>query len=53
MKFKIEEKDLIAFVGFCILLLYICAIGVLNLSTLAEEGHLYGLDVDPIEIFTI
>ena len=50
MKFKIDEKDLIAFAGFCILLLYICAIGVLNLSTLAEEGHLYGFL--PFKAFT-
>ena len=50
MKFKIESKDLAAFIGFCLLLLYICAICVLNLSTLASEGHFYGLL--PFKAFT-
>ena len=50
MKFKIEEKDFIILICFCILLLYICSIGVLNLSTLATEGHFYGLL--PFKAFT-
>lgn len=50
MKFKIESKDLAAFIGFCLLLLYICAICVLNLSTLASEGHFYGFL--PFKAFT-
>lgn len=50
MKFKIEAKDLIIFVCFCILLLYICSIGVLNLSSLSIEGEFYGFL--PFKAFT-
>lgn len=50
MKFKIESKDLVIFICFCVLLLYICSIGVLNLSTLANEGHFYGFL--PFKAFT-
>jgi type IV secretory pathway TraG/TraD family ATPase VirD4 len=50
MKFKVSKNDLIIFVIFCILLLYLCAIGVLNFVTFGSEGHLWGLD--PIPAFT-
>ena len=50
MKFKIEPKDLIIFVCFCVLLLYLCSIGVLNISYLSREGHFYGLW--PFKAFT-
>ena len=50
MKFKIEEKDLIIFIAFCLALLYLCSIGVLNLSSLAVEGKFYGLS--PFKAFT-
>ena len=50
MKFNVEKKDLIIFGIFCIFLLYICCIGVLNASTLATEGRFYGLL--PFEAFT-
>jgi len=50
MKFRAEPKDIVIFVIFCIFLLYICCIGVLNASTLATEGRLYGLL--PFEAFT-
>lgn len=43
MKLKIEPKDLVIFLCFCIILLYICCIGVLNISYLSTEGHFYGL----------
>ena len=43
MKFRVEPKNLIIFGVFCIFLLYICCIGVLNASSLATEGKLYGL----------
>ena len=43
MKFKVEPRDLLIFVIFCIFLLYLCCIAVLNLSSLATEGHFYGL----------
>ena len=50
MNFKVEPRDLLIFVIFCIFLLYICCIGVLNASSLATEGHLYGLL--PFKAFT-
>ena len=50
MKFKIESKDLIIFICFCVLLLYLCAITVLNLSTLSTDGVFYGLL--PFKAFT-
>ena len=50
MKFRAEPKDLVIFGCFCVFLLYICCIGVLNVSTLASEGRFYGLL--PFEAFT-
>ena len=43
MRFKVETKDLITFLIFCVFLLYICCIGVLNVSSLASKGEFYGL----------
>ena len=43
MKFKVEPKDLLIFVVFCIFLFYLCCLIVLNISYLAQEGHFYGL----------
>ena len=50
MKFRIEKKDLVIFICFCIFLLYICCIGVLNASTLVSEGKFYG--ILPFKAFT-
>lgn len=50
MKLKIEPKDLVIFLCFCLILLYICCIGVLNISYLSTEGHFYGLL--PFKAFT-
>jgi len=50
MKFKIERKDFIILCCFCVFLLYICCIGVLNISSLATEGHVSGLN--PFPAFT-
>ena len=50
LKFRAETQDIVIFVLFAIFLLYLIAIGVLNFSTLAIEGHFYGLN--PIEAFT-
>src|SRR5574344_2052393 len=47
MKFKVSKNDLIIFVLFCILLLYLCAIGVMNFVTFGSEGKLWGLDPLP------
>ena len=43
MKFKVEPKDLLMFRIYCILLLYLCAIAVLNFTSLLNEGSFYGL----------
>ena len=50
MKFKVEPKDFLLFCIYCILLLYLCAIAVLNVSSLAQEGRFYGLL--PFKAFT-
>ena len=50
-KFRADEKDLKIFAGFCILLLYLCAIGVLNAHSIATTGKLYG--ILPFEAFTL
>ena len=42
MKIKVEKKDLIIFIAFCIFLLYLCAIGVLNVSSIISEGKFSG-----------
>jgi len=50
MKFNAEPKDWIIFGCFSVFLLYMCAVGVLNASSLATTGVLYGFN--PIEAFT-
>lgn len=50
MKFKVEPKDFLLFCIYCGLLLYLCAIAVLNVSSLAQEGRFYGLL--PFKAFT-
>ena len=49
-KFRADAKDIKIFIGFCILLLYFCSIGVLNAHSLATSGKLYG--IIPFEAFT-
>ena len=46
-KFRADPEDILMFVLFAIFLLYIVCIGVLNLSTFATEGRLYGLNPFP------
>ena len=50
MKFKVEPKDFLLFVIYCILLLYLCAIAVLNFTSLQVDGTFYGLL--PFKAFT-
>ena len=50
MKFRVEAKDLIVFGIFCVFLLYLCCVGVLNISYLATEGRFFGLL--PFKAFT-
>ena len=51
LKFRADAKDIKIFVGFCFLLLYLCAVGVLNAHSLATEGTFYG--IVPFEAFTL
>lgn len=50
MKIKVEKKDLIIFCAFCVFLLYLCAIGVLNTASIVSEGKFYGFL--PFKAFT-
>lgn len=50
MKFKVEPKDFMLFVIYCVLLLYLCAIAVLNFASLSSDGTFYGLL--PFKAFT-
>ena len=50
MKFRVDEKDLKIFIAFSVLLLYLCAIAVLNVHALATSGTIYG--IVPFEAFT-
>ena len=50
MKFKITPKDALIFCLYCLLLLYLCAIAVLNFSSFLNEGEFYGLN--PIKAFS-
>lgn len=50
MKFRAEPKDILIFLFFCLFLLYLVAIGVLNASSLTSTGEFYGLN--PLEAFS-
>ena len=43
MKFKVEPKDFLLFVLYCIILLYLCALAVSNILCLLNTGTFYGL----------
>ena len=47
LKFRAEPQDVLIFVIFAIFLLYVVALGVLNIPVLANEGHFYGLNPLP------
>ena len=46
-KFRVDKDDLKIFLIFAIFLLYIVAIGIVNLATFAQEGHLSGINPFP------
>ena len=50
MKFRITGKDLLIFIVFAVLLLYLCAIGVANITSFSHEGTFSGLN--PMPAFT-
>ena len=47
LKFRADPEDWLIFIVFAIVLLYVIAIGVVNLSTFASEGTLSGLNPFP------
>lgn len=47
LKFKAEAQDVIIFILFAIFLLYVVALGVLNLPSLAINGEFFGLNPLP------
>ena len=47
LKFRAEPQDVLIFVVFAIFLLYVIALGVINLPTLASEGRFAGLNPLP------
>ena len=49
MKFKLraDPEDFLIFALFAVFLLYVVAISVVNVHTLATEGHLSGLNPIP------
>lgn len=46
-KFRADPEDLLIFIMFAIFLLYMVAIGVVNIHTFATQGHLSGLNPIP------
>ncbi len=44
MKFRVSSKDLLMFIIYSIFLLILCSLAVLNLSSLLNEGKLYGVN---------
>lgn len=51
MKFRITKKDLAIFASFCVFLLYLCAIAILNFESFANRGTFHGLS--PFKAFTL
>lgn len=47
LKFKADAQDVLIFILFAIFLLYVVALGVLNIPNLALEGEFYGLNPIP------
>lgn len=43
MSFRVTGRDLVIFLIFCLFLLYICAVAVLNVTSLLNDGTFYGL----------
>ena len=50
LKFRAEAKDWLIFIIFCIFLLYVVALAVINLSSMASTGYLYG--INPLPAFS-
>ena len=50
MRFKVEPKAFMLFIFYCFILLYFCAIAVLNFISFSQNGTFYGLL--PFKAFT-
>lgn len=50
LKFRADLKDIVIFLIFCLVLLYLIAIAVLNLNSVAVDGTFRGLN--PFPAFT-
>lgn len=44
MKINVTSKDFIIFVGFCVFLLLLCSLAVVNVFSVLNEGEFYGLN---------
>ena len=49
-KFRAESQDILNFIAFAVLLLYIVAIGILNIASFAQTQEFHGFN--PIKAFT-
>lgn len=47
MKFRVAPKDFVTFLVFCLFLLYLCAIAVVNFTSFFEDGAFAGLNPFP------
>ena len=47
LKIKMNEKDMVAFGGFCVGLFYLCCLIILNFMTLTSEFRFHGLNPFP------
>lgn len=47
LKFRADAKDITIFLIFCVVLLYLCAIAILNLSEFSKYGTFFGLNPLP------
>ncbi len=47
LRFRADKKDIVIFLIFCVVLLYLIAIAVLNLNSFATEGTFRGLNPFP------
>ncbi len=47
MKFRVSPRDFAIFIVFCIFLLYLCAIAVVNFTAFFDEGEFFGLNPFP------
>lgn len=47
LKFKAEVQDVVIFIVFAIFLFFVVALGIANLSTLASDGYLSGINILP------